>query len=598
MPAAIPVVAAIAGALAASAFESAVVGAIVGALVTAAVSMAGSLLLGGLNPNKSSRAPAFSLSSPGGGRDQMIRQPVPSWKLAFGRVLLSGALLLAHTAGSGNQYLYLVLPLCAHPVDAIEQLYINERAVEVDGSGNVTTAPYSGYVKLIAHAGAVDQAADTMLTGDIPAIWTSDHRLRGHTYLAARLTWKASLWPGGIPNLSAVVRAMRVYDPRTGTTAWSRNAVLCLRQYLTYAATLGGYGLDSSRLQAASWIAGANTCDEQVALKAGGTVDRYTCDYVVDTAAEPATIIHEMLTACGGRISYPGGSMAIHPARYDVPVRTLNEDMLRAKIVLADKSFSAETYNAVKGTFIRPLSDFQPVGYPVVTSTALEAEDGGWRKWLEHNLPATGENSTAQRLAKIERSRSRQRTQCTYPANFEGLRDQVMDTVYLDYDPAGWSGKVFRVPSWRLADDDGVDISLQSEDALDYAWDAASEEKDMNEPTGEISVSDPTVDTDPPALQTNLQVTGGSGEATATWTNPADEDYWRGRLYYSMTADIATASNVDLVYGFALGASEVTVPTASGAPLSAGTWYFWLRAEDVWTNLTSNAAGPVSATVT
>ena len=49
------------------------------------------------------------------------------------------------------------------------------------------------------------------------------------------------VFPRGLLTFSAIVKGKKVFDPRTSTTAWSANAALCLRDYLT-----SDYGLGAN----------------------------------------------------------------------------------------------------------------------------------------------------------------------------------------------------------------------------------------------------------------------------------------------------------------------------------------------------------------
>ena len=49
--------------------------------------------------------------------------------------------------------------------------------------------------------------------------------------LALEIPAQAQL-SGGVPKVTCLVKGKKVYDPRTGETAWSRNPVLCLRDLL------------------------------------------------------------------------------------------------------------------------------------------------------------------------------------------------------------------------------------------------------------------------------------------------------------------------------------------------------------------------------
>ena len=78
------------------------------------------------------------------------------------------------------------------------------------------------------------------LIAEVPG-WDSSHRLNGIAYLYVRLQYSQEVFAQGIPNISAVVRGKKLYDPRDGSTAYSTNAALCVRDYLA-----SDYGFECS----------------------------------------------------------------------------------------------------------------------------------------------------------------------------------------------------------------------------------------------------------------------------------------------------------------------------------------------------------------
>jgi hypothetical protein len=60
------------------------------------------------------------------------------------------------------------------------------------------------------------------LISEAPTVWTSAHRLRGIAYVYVRLKFNQDAFPGGIPNISAIVQGKKVLDTRTSTTAFPR----------------------------------------------------------------------------------------------------------------------------------------------------------------------------------------------------------------------------------------------------------------------------------------------------------------------------------------------------------------------------------------
>jgi len=97
----------------------------------------------------------------------------------------------------------------------------------------------------------------------------------------------------------------------------------------------------------------------------------------------------------------------------------------------------------------------------------------------------------------------------------------------------------------------------------------------------------------PPAAPTDLSATAGAaGDATFEWRNPSTSNLAYLRVYRGTTAVLGSATLVsgDLVGGLS---AVMTYPETG---LSAGTYYYWVRAYNIGGY--SSVAGPVSVIVT
>jgi hypothetical protein len=199
-------------------------------IVVTAASMAASKLL-------APKMPSFSDSSMTD-RSQMVRNPISARSMVYGKCRVSGTIVYLSTTGDKNQFLHIVVTLAGHEIQAIDEIYFNDELVPLDPVfTNEPTGFYAGVARINKHLGETYQTVDEDLEDDTASLtdgkWTENHRLRGIAYLYVRLTWDAEKYPSGIPNISAVIRGKKVLDPRTGNTAYSANAALCLRDYLT-----------------------------------------------------------------------------------------------------------------------------------------------------------------------------------------------------------------------------------------------------------------------------------------------------------------------------------------------------------------------------
>ncbi len=401
--------------------------------------------------------PSGSLTS--GSPLLMSRDAIAARRVIYGRTRLSGTIVFAQTAGAANVTLHLVVALAGHACDAFEHVFFNDEEVVLDGNNNAT-GNYAGLARVIGHLGADNQAADANLVAECAGYWTANHRLRGITYLYPRLQFDRDKFPGGIPNISAVVRGRPVYDPRSGLTAWSDNPALCIRDYLIHPTF--GLAVDAAELDDASFIAAANICDEAV-----GAEKRYTLNGCFDLTAQPATVIEKMCGSMAGMLVYVGGKWICKAGAHEVPTVTLDENDLRGGIEVQTRASMRDICNGVKGTFSAPEENYQPADFPAVQSAAAVAEDGGIEIWSDEEFAFTTSALMSQRLATIELNRARQDITVTYPAKLTALRVQAGDTVQVTNTRFGWNQKLFLVINLKFAVYDangapalGVDLQL------------------------------------------------------------------------------------------------------------------------------------------
>lgn len=326
----------------------------------------------------------------------------------------------------------------------------------------------SYYARIRHHLGATDQAADSMLVG-LGEGWTSAHRLRGVAYIVTSMVWDQDRYPRGIPNVKAVVKGKKLYDPRTGLTVWSDNPALVARDYLTAAA---GLGCTSAEIDDASFITAANVCDALVTIDAAGTTQkRYTCNGVVDVGQRPTDILQAIVSSCGGMLVWQGGKWIMHAGAYSAPVgATLTADDLRGPIKVSARVARSDLFNAIKGTFVDPARGWLPQDYPIQRNSAYVAADGGEEIVRDLTLPMTTSNIMAQRIAKLAMDRARQGIVVQWPGVPALLDVCIGDTKAITLPHLGWSAKEFRVIDWTLSETGAVDLVLQEEASGSYDW--------------------------------------------------------------------------------------------------------------------------------
>ena len=153
--------------------------------------------------------------------------------------------------------------------------------------------------------------------------------LQGIAYVYARLEFDADAFPNGIPNI-AKVQGKKVYDPRTSTTVYSDNPALAIRDYLTDSTY--GFGASASEIDDTAITTVTNICEESVNLSGSGTEERYTINGTIDSANSPKQILENMLTSCGGVLTYQNGTFTLKAAKYVTPSITLDEETMRRRV--------------------------------------------------------------------------------------------------------------------------------------------------------------------------------------------------------------------------------------------------------------------------
>jgi fibronectin type 3 domain-containing protein len=476
------------------------------------------------------------------GRTLMVRQPAAPREIVYGTVRKSGVLVFAHVTGTTNEFLHIVVALAGHQVQAIGDIYIDDVIVPLDGGGNASSGKYVGFLRVKKHLGADSQTADSDLVSEASSVWTTNHRLRGIAYVYVRLKYNQDVFPGGIPNVSAIIQGRLVLDTRTSATAFSANWALCLRDYMAFSKL--GLGVPDAEFDTTALNAAANVADENVNLNPSGTEKRYTINGVISTDAQPGEIIETMASAGAGFVSYIGGKWIIQAGAYRTPTITLDESDLRGPLSVQTKVSRRDIFNGVKGVFTSPINEWQTADFPPVVNATYTTADGGVRIWQDVELPFTTSAATAQRIAKIALERVRQEIVVKLPCKLTALRVQAGDNVMLTNARLGWSAKVFEVQSFSFAPEPqeggalglGVDLMLRETAAGVWDWN-----------DGEETIVDLAPNTNLPnpfsvAAPTSLVLTSGTAtkflqpdgttvpRLKATWTVPADEFVQSGGL--------------------------------------------------------------------
>lgn len=497
---------------------------------TAASAVAGGVLGAGLTTLNSVLSPNLDKLNQQAGQKFAVTSTMDTRKIVYGTQRIGGTQIFIEEYDSNgsndvpNDTLVFARVVADHEIEGFGTFYIGEQAITFDGSGNATTAPYAGKLFLKTYDGSQTSGADPWMTA-ADSNWDSTHVGQGCAYYVVKAIFDPEVFPygaGELLNCAIEVQGKKVYDPRLDSTQtgiggsgshrladpstweYSTNPALCIYDYLRDERL--GNPVPSGEIDVVTVAAAANTCDESVTVKAGGTTARYTLNGVVDSADSKLANLDAMLTAMGGRRMWMGGALQIFAA-----------EPVTSSVSITDTDIIGATYNPlppngsrfneVRGTFVDPANKYEAQEYPSHGDGTAQSTEGEVVQNL--NLPYTQDHRMAQRLARIKLRENRQPTismVCKCAAAVLAPQDVVSVTsTSLDL-----TSEPFRVTKQTIDPSSGrVTLELLKEDSAIYSWTAATDERDFNEgsdfsqPTGRATI-DPVNVTVTPATLTSL----------------------------------------------------------------------------------------------
>ncbi len=302
-----------------------------------------------------------------------------------------------------------------------------------------------------------------------PSSQTLNTKLLGIAYSYVRFVYDATLYADGIPNVVALIKGRKVYDPRdanqsiTDATTWefSDNPVLCLFDYLRDSEL--GAGIDANLFDETQISTAATYCDNSVVTDAGGlnefTRNRYSCNGVLSTGDSVKNNILKILSTMHGKLLFVNGKFQIIPRQYTNPHLThLTEDMIVGKFYVSNKNPSAVMYNRVTGNLVDKDADYVKTEYSPQSNTDYQTSDrGAFTKNLD--LSMTTDSVQAQRLARMFLNNSRRERTIKTTINARGLDYTIGDNISVTNSKLGIGDEVNRIANSSFADtDDWTDV--------------------------------------------------------------------------------------------------------------------------------------------
>lgn len=519
----------------------------------------------------------------------------------FGEAVTGGGLLDAFNYGGkyGTDWEMLVVALADHECESLEGIYVNNDFVPYAADGDV--AGYNGKLKLWWRPGTATQTLPGVVTTNGIG-WTANDNLAGVCF--AVVAYKSDqpdeenpTWPGGRPSFRYKLKGKKLYDPRKDSTVaggsglhrwndpttreWGNNAAVCRYNYQRgiYALEkvdepdqlLLGRGLSEIEAPPERAMVWANLCDEDVALKSGGTEKRYTINGVIASDENFLDTEQKFAAAMGGIIMQPEGSIEVEPGHAKSVIADFtDDDILNLEAVTVEKFRSesdTEWCNMVVPRYVEPTQNWKMHGGPIRRVYADVLADGGLRQApLSHELITSGTQS--QRCAEIVRRMGRLFTtaQVTLPPRFIHIEEG---------DWVGWTSQrhfkgsriVFRVERYNRNEKWHMALVLREINAGVFTFNPAVDEL--------TDGAEATNQNEPPAVGqpgVSAWALSAGSVASANGTQPAlviegavDDDYASAvRFEYRKTADTEWVD---------AGSSARTATRKVIAPISPNTDY-------------------------
>jgi hypothetical protein len=481
------------------------------------ISLGSQLLISKL---KSTTAPqAASASGPAGVQTSVQFGGAVPRSAVYGKQATAGHLLYWNVYGSDNQYLQFVYALGDGLHDGLDGMFVDGKAVTFGTVTPGADTPVTEYARDgIDHLwfrffnGEEDQIADTRLVDNAnPAgRWTTDHKLSGICYVSVTMKYNETVFTNGVPTFLFVPRGLRLYDPRLDSTnggsgthrwnvpstyEWSENPAICLYNYQR-GLFLGdelilGQGVAPFDLLTDMYVAAANVCDEAVPLLAGGTELRYRVGEQITADRQHRDVIQDFLAAMAGQLLETAGAFGPLAGAAQTSVMTITDTDL---VVGQSRTYSShrsrdELINTISGSYSDPSQNWQPVPYPMRTSSADESTDGE-RLGVQRDYPQINSGTQVQRVAEIERRLARTQGTATEVLPFKYSVLESGDWITRVSTRFGYT-KIFQVVTARVEKDQSVAVTLREISADVYAWDEGVDELDPQVPGDLPGYGDP-----------------------------------------------------------------------------------------------------------
>ena len=439
---------------------------------------------------------------------QSANAPIP---VIYGKRKVGGTLAFIETSGADNEFLYMIFALSEGTNNACSKIFIDDKEVTWSGAlthgtartvGSSDSNFYKDSTSLITatwYDGRDDQTYDTTV-GALTS-WTSNHRLRGVSYIAFKFKWNQAAF-GGLPQVHAEIEGRKVYNAnldgtKTGgsgshredtesTWAYSTNPVWCTLDYMRNSRF--GMGIANSYFDDdfADWQTAADVCTAQVEPYSGGSnINLLDMNGVADTKQKTIEVLKMMVNGFRGYINYANGQYKVLSESTGSASVSLTEDNILGGLKVSSMDKNGR-FNRVIITYVNPdknyntdEAQFPPIDDSGLTSadrhSTMKTADGGFLLEGRFDYPMITNKYQAQELAEVILRRSRNNMNVALRVDATGLDLMVGELVNITHSTPSFSAKTFRIQGMQVNSDLTVELQLTEYQATYYTWTAQAQ---------------------------------------------------------------------------------------------------------------------------
>jgi hypothetical protein len=327
---------------------------------------------------------------------------------------------------------------------------------------------------------------------DYPGKLTGADRFEGMAVAVVDLFYDPDIYTQGRPNITAVMRGARVYDPRldgtrggtgpqraddSSTWTFSENPAL---HALHFARHVQGFGMSLAELRLSDFVRAADVCDVPTVFtlrKTDGstttvTLPRYRCGIVIKAEGSRREPWEQIMKTMAGRWGWAGGTLRMRAGAVSGPkVFELQPSWIAqrldeggepdgsAVVRITNGVTREQRINRVTGRCVNPDERYQALPYPAVQDAVAIAQDGGTYP-LEEDYDGVNHPAHAQHLGTVAIRQTQAALRMQTSCNLSAYRLELFDYGGVTLPRFGMTSKGVEVTGWRWHPAEGVALTL------------------------------------------------------------------------------------------------------------------------------------------